>query len=75
MNSPILITPLMYPGWKYNPKNTCNCSFHINIVGSGVAKKMKVAVKGGAAVDPESGSGQLLNSSPLSSIILFCWLI
>ena len=32
-----------------------------------MAKKMKVAVKGGAAVDPESGSSQHLNSSPSSS--------
>ena len=26
-----------------------------------MVKKVKVAVKGGAAVDPESGSGQLVN--------------
>lgn len=71
INSTILISSSMYAGWKHNFRN--NCSF-INIVGSGLAKKMKVAVKGGAAVDPESGSGQHINPPP-SPVILFCWLI
>ena len=57
MDSLTLISTSVYPGWKCNPRDTC--SFFINnVVGNGLAKKMKVAVKGGAAVDPESGSGQ-----------------
>ena len=65
MDTPTLISTSVYPGWKCNLRD--NVSFIINnVVGGGLAKKMKVAVKGGAAVDPESGSGQRLNLPPSS---------
>ena len=72
MDTPTLISTSVYPGWKCNLRD--NVSFIINnIVGGALAKKMKVAVKGGAAVDPESGSGQRLNLPPLFPTVLSCW--